>query len=392
MSRGARAVPVKISLPFRGEAGKLSVYVESDLCWCPQRHLEAQRIRNYFRLNGAELSASPSAAGLVVLNTCALLQNLEERALERIAELRKIPGELLVTGCLKKINGKALAAAFGGTALAPRELHKLDALFPGFAVKFRDVPEVCAWPGAEVPEYFSAGRGSDLAGRGHWFVQASSGCEARRRCSYCAVWKSTGPYRSRPLADCLEEARLGAGRPTLHLLDSGAYGTDIGLTFPVLLEGVLGVSGRSRLFVECLNPMWALKYLPDLERLVRGGRVAAIRFAHQSGSDRILRLMNRPYSSAQGLACVEALRKACPRMKLMTQFIVGFPGETERDFALTLDLLRRGRFDGVEAFAYSPRPGTPACSLPGRVPQAEAERRLALLRHLAASPGLGGGR
>jgi MiaB/RimO family radical SAM methylthiotransferase len=365
-----------------------AVYVESELAWCPQRHLEAEKLRRYLRRNGALLTTRPADAAVLILNTCALLGSMEERFLERIKELGKYGGRLVVTGCLKQIAPAALRSVFSGISLGPRELAGIDALFPGFAHKFSGEEEVCAWPGKEVPEYFSASGGkAGLAGKKHWFVQLSQGCETRRRCTYCAVWKSAGAYRSKPLSRVLEEVRRGAGKAQLHLMDSGAYGTDIGLTYPGMLREVLKISGQSGIFIDCINPKWGKEYAGELAELVKGGKIKAIRFAHQSGSDRILKLMNRPYTAQESLECVLALRKANPGLKLMTQFIVGFPSETGEDFKLTMKLLKKARFDGVEAFVYSPRPGTPASLLPRRVSPSTAARRQRVLEALAKKAG-----
>jgi len=373
---------------FSGDPKAMRVYVEAAVPSCPPRHLETEKLRKYFERNKVKLVDSPSKAGIMVLNTCALVESLERRVLERIRELQAFPGKLIVVGCIKYINNKALRAVFDGISLAPKELDQIDSLFPEFKHKFSAEGDVCSWSGPCVPGDFAGDLGkAELSGEKHWFVQASQGCEMSRHCSYCAIWKSTGKYISKPLEVCLEEVKRGVGRKTLHLMDSGAYGTDIGLSFPVLLRAVLHAAGDSGIFLHCLNPKWVIKYEKELAALVRDGRIKNIRFAHQSGSDRILRLMDRPYSARDSLRCVLALKKALPSLKTVTQLMVGFPSETEADFRKTVNLVNEAEFDDLDVFAFSPRPGTAACRLPGRLSPEVIARRVQTLERLVRRAG-----
>lgn len=368
---------------FSGDPRAMKIYVESAVPSCPPRHLETEKLRKYFERNGVKLVDSPSAAGIMVLNTCALLGSLELRVLERIKNLKTFPGKLVVVGCIKYINNKALRSIFDGISLAPKELDQIDSFFPEFRYKFSEEGDACSWAAPHVPGDFAGDLGkADLSREKHWFVQASQGCEMKRHCSYCAIWKSTGKYISKPLETCLEEVRLGGGRKTLHLMDSGAYGTDLGLSFPVLLRAVLHAAGDSGIFLHCLNPKWVIKHEKELADMVRGGRIKSIRFAHQSGSDRILRLMNRPYSAKDSLRCVLALKEACTSLKTITQLMVGFPSETEADFKKTVNLVQEAGFDGLDLFGFSPRPGTPASVMPGRIDADTVARRMDVLGRL----------
>ncbi len=234
----------------------------------------------------------------------------------------------------------------------------------------------------------------ELAGRRErpfqaW-VQIMSGCT--NCCSYCIVPRARGPERSRNLDAIVAEVRGlvddGVREVTLLGQNVNAFGHDLrrggwedAPDFPALLRALDEISGLCRIRFMTSHPkdlsddlVRALAELPSV--------CEHVHLPAQAGSDRVLSAMNRGYSSASYLERVRALRDAIPEVSITTDLIAGFPGETEEEFAETLDLVRQAEFDGAFTFLFSPRPGTAAAEMPGQVP---AEVRSERVQRLVAA-------
>jgi len=217
-------------------------------------------------------------------------------------------------------------------------------------------------------------------------VKIAEGC--RGHCSYCIVRRARGELRSRPPAEVVAAVRraVAAGAVEIFLTaqDTGAYGMDIGCDLPALIGRVNDIGGDFRVRVGMMNPFSIGEMVPQLSAALRLPRV--YRFAHipvQSGSDRVLRLMDRPYTAEGYSALIARLREDVPGITFSTDYITGFPTETDDDFRLTMDDLRRNRPLKVNITRFSPRPGTPAAALPdlpGPVKKARS-RALTALHH-----------
>lgn len=213
------------------------------------------------------------------------------------------------------------------------------------------------------------------------FVSIMQGCEMH--CSYCIVPFTRGEERSRPAADILDEIRRltdrGVKEVTLLGQIVNRYGRDEPVidgrgAFVRLLEAVHEIAGLERIRFTSPHPIGfredlvrAFSYLPKL--------CSHIHFPMQSGSDRILKLMRRPYRQEKYIELCEAMRGARPDLAITTDIIVGFPGETHEDYLLTKAAVERVRFDNAFIFQYSPRPGTPAADMPDQVSLREKEER-----------------
>ena len=224
------------------------------------------------------------------------------------------------------------------------------------------------------------------------WVQIMTGCT--NYCSYCIVPYVRGPEASRPAAAVLEEVRSlaaeGVREVTLLGQNVNAYGKEPSYRgaedFPTLLESVAAVPGIARVRFMTSHP----KDFSDrlIETIAASPQVCEhVHLPVQSGSDRILALMGRRYTRAHYLDLVERLRSAVPGLALTTDLIVGFPSESEEDFEDTQSLVRECGFHAAFTFVYSPRPGTRAADLPGRLAAGEAEERMARLVALVQDQG-----
>jgi len=232
---------------------------------------------------------------------------------------------------------------------------------------------------------------SRVACRTRAFVKVQDGCQ--HRCAFCIVPAARGPSRSREPDAVLEQARLlvdaGHGEITLTGVDLGHYGHDLvpRTSLAALLRGLAEIPGLRWLRLSSVLPAY---FTPELIEVVTGLAVVAphLHVPLQSGSDRILRLMRRPYTARMYRALAERLLAAIPDLALGSDVIVGHPGEDDADFAATLNLVRALPFAYLHVFSYSDRRGTEAARLPGRVDSLTAKERSAALRRLASDKGL----
>ncbi len=217
----------------------------------------------------------------------------------------------------------------------------------------------------------------------HAWVSIAVGCD--NACSFCIVPLVRGPQRSRPIGDVLAEvqglARQGVVEVTLLGQNVNTYGRDLTVPdsprrplFADLLRAVNDVEGIRRIRFTSPHPH---DFTPDVvDAMAQSARVCEhIHFPLQSGSDRILKAMQRSYRGGRYLEWLERIRTAIPGIAVSTDVIVGFPGETEEDFADTLDVVRRARFDQAYTFQYSPRPGTRAATMDDQIPKAVVQER-----------------
>ncbi len=340
----------------------------------------------------------PDAEGadMIILNTCHIREKAAEKVFSELGRLKplkarkeKAGGHMVVAvaGCVAQAEGAEIIARAPHVdiVLGPQTYHRLpemvaqvaragghvlDTEFPAEA-KFDHLPESMTPPGVAA------------------FVSVQEGCD--KFCTFCVVPYTRGAEFSRPVAAVLAEARRlverGAREITLLGQNVNAYhgAADGGGSWGLgrLIGALGGIDDLARIRYTTSHPLDV-----DDELVAAHRDVAALMpFLHlpvQSGSDRVLAAMNRRHGAADYHATVARLRAARPDIALSSDFIVGFPGEGEADFEATLDLVRAVGFAQAYAFKYSRRPGTPAASLPGQVPEAAKAERLARLQALLA--------
>jgi len=343
-------------------------------------------------VRGWQRTGDEKEADLILLNTCSVRRHAEERVLGRLDRYRrekKKRSQLIVgvIGCMAQVWKEKLWERFpkldlilgpGSFARLPEELEKL--FFSGDRVlidRFEDTDEFFRSPSS---------RRSNLQA----WVTVIRGCN--NFCSYCVVPYARGREVSRPPGEIIEEVRsLGErGYKEITLLGQNVNsyrGEDRGgdlVDFPGLLGRLNPVGGIERIRFVTSHPKdispALIAAIAELEKVCE-----SIHFPAQSGSDIILKKMRRGYTRDEYLKRVQELQLAIPGIALASDFIVGFPGETEEDFARTLDLIREVRFDRIFAFAYSPRPKTTAADLDDDIPPAVKSARLQELLALQRS-------
>ncbi len=381
---------------------------------CPRNEMDTAWLFSYFEANGWTITNRASEAETVVVATCAFDGANEGDSLRLLALIRrkmKAGARLIVTGCLAGIVPDRARDRSATVVIAPKDIHRLDEVI-GARVKLRDVPSVNdpgeviryakgCWTGMErcpTARHLAetALRRLDRfrrhpTRRPIFHIRVARGCN--EECSFCAIRFAIGAFRSKPLKDVLAEfeAGLERGYDRFELLadDLGPYGTDLGTNLLELLGEILDRDASFQLILTDLHPQYLVRYRSGLTRLLaaHGEKIDVIRVPIQSGSDRILDLMRRPYATAQVAAAVEELHRGAPLVRLETHILVGFPGETDADFEETLDYLRRVPFDWIRVYQYTDRPGTAATALRDKVPEAVIRRRAKCLnaefRHVA---------
>lgn len=323
-------------------------------------------------------------ADAVIVNTCAVTEKTERKVVRRLSLLQ---GErLIVAGCLpvampESISGLSCRGQLG--LLNRSSAARISDLFYESFIPPRDELLQGSSRDALPPGPFPCG---DLCA----VVNVAEGCNGS--CSYCIVAKARGRLKSRGLEDVVAEveklAALGAAEVQISAQDTAAYGSDIGTNLGQLLERLVRTPGDFRLRVGMMNPNSALLIKDQLLRAYQSPKI--YRFLHipvQSGSEEILRSMGRRYSAANFLKLVSAFRSAHAKITIITDVIVGFPGETDGDFIETLDLVERLQPDKVNITRFSARPGTPAARLydmPDRIKKDRSREMTRLWLEIAA--------
>jgi len=328
----------------------------------------------------------PEEADVIVFNTCSVREKAQEKVfadLGRVRHLKAANPHLMIAvgGCVASQEGAGIVARapFVDVVFGPQTLHRLPALLARRRASGKAQVDV-SFPEIEKFDHLPASRVED----GTALVSIMEGCS--KYCSFCVVPYTRGEEVSRPFEDVLAEvAGLAAqGVKEVTLLGQnvnawrGAIDGEPG-DFAELLRYVSEIDGIGRIRYTTSHPREFTQRLIDAHAELP--RLAPhVHLPVQSGADRVLAAMKRGYTALEYRSIVRRLRNARPGLSLSSDFIVGFPGETDADFAATLALARELEFDASFSFLYSPRPGTPAAELPDPVPQAQKLERLQRLQ------------
>jgi tRNA-2-methylthio-N6-dimethylallyladenosine synthase len=355
---------------------------------CQMNEYDSQKMADLMRAAGGfEATDRPEDADLILFNTCSVRERAQEKVfhdLGRVKTLKQARPDLLigVGGCVASQEGAAIVARapYVDLVFGPQTLHRLPELIdarrgsgrPQVDISFPEIEKFDRLPPARV-EGPSA------------FVSIMEGCS--KYCSFCVVPYTRGEEVSRPFEDVLTEiadlADQGVKEVTLLGQNVNAYrgrtaDGDIA-DFALLLEYVAEIPGIGRIRYTTSHPKEFTQRLIDA--YARIDKLAPhVHLPVQSGSDRVLAAMKRGYTALEYKGIVRRLRAASPEISISSDFIVGFPGETERDLEATLRLVDEVKFDGSFSFVYSRRPGTPAAELADDTPQEVKLARLAQLQ------------
>ncbi len=336
---------------------------------------------------GYEATDDPEAADLILFNTCSVREKAQEKVFSDLGRVKhlKDKGVLIgVGGCVASQEGEEIIkrAPYVDVVFGPQTLHRLPELLaerrrtqaPQVDIRFPEIEKFDNLPPARV-EGVTA------------FVSIMEGCS--KYCSYCVVPYTRGEEFSRPFDDVLTEvaglADQGVREVTLLGQNVNAYrgrmgGTQEMADFATLIEYVAEIPGIERIRYTTSHPNEFTPALIDVYGKV-DKLVSHLHLPVQHGSDRILSLMKRGYTALEYKSIIGRLRAVRPGISLSSDFIVGFPSETQEDFDQLMKLIEDVGYDASFSFIYSPRPGTPAANLPDRTPH---EVKLARLQHLQA--------
>ena len=347
---------------------------------CQMNVHDSERMAGLLEAAGYARAEDPATADVVVLNTCAVRENADNKLYGNLGHLRprKLadPGmQIAVGGCLAQKDRETIVrrAPWVDVVFGTHNVGALPVLLE--RARHNAAAQVEILEALEVfPSTLPARRESAYAG----WVSISVGCN--NTCTFCIVPSLRGTERDRRPGDVLAEVQALAAEGVLEVTLLGqnvnSYGVEFGDrgAFAKLLRACGDVAGLERVRFTSPHPrdftsdvIAAMAQTPNV--------CPQLHMPLQSGSDRVLRAMRRSYRSARFLAILDEVRAAIPDAAISTDIIVGFPGETDDDFAATLDVVAKARFASAFTFQYSPRPGTPAAALPDQLPKAVVQER-----------------
>lgn len=355
---------------------------------CKVNQYESEAVAEELTRRGYRVLTADECCDAYIVNTCTVTAEAARKSRQMVRRLRtRSPGAfIIVTGCLAETAADELAAIAGVDAVVgnTRKLAAVDEL-DRLASSGRNVPSaVLRGIGTLAGSTFEPMKISAFA-RTRVYVKIEDGCE--NRCSYCIIPDARGPVRSKPPAEALAEiaglVRGGAREVVITGIEVASYGRDLGDTsLEDLLTAVDALpeirENNVRVRLGSLEPSLLR---PEFIEKIAALRSLAPHFhiSLQSGCSRTLAAMRRKYNAGHAMQVIEDLRTAIPGVQFTCDVIVGFPGETDADFAETLDFMRRARFLAAHVFPYSPRRGTPAAAMKDQIPEAEKHRRSAVL-------------
>jgi tRNA-2-methylthio-N6-dimethylallyladenosine synthase len=341
---------------------------------------------------GTEATENPAEADIILFNTCSVREKAQEKVFHDLGRVRHLknekPGLLIgVGGCVASQEGEAIIqrAPYVDVVFGPQTLHRLPQLIDERKTSGRPQVDI-SFPEIEKFDHLPPARVDGATA----FVSIMEGCS--KFCSFCIVPYTRGDEVSRPLEDVLTEvaglALQGVKEVTLLGQNVNAYRgaaeDDDTVDLAFLIETIAELPGIERIRYTTSHPREMTQRLIDVH-----GRIAKLatqlHLPVQSGADRVLAAMKRGYTALEYKSIVRKLRAARPDLSLTSDFIVGFPGETEADFQATLKLIEDVGFDGSFSFLYSARPGTPAADLVDDTPQSVKSARLQQLQQLIDS-------
>jgi len=355
---------------------------------CQMNEYDSARLADVLRsAGGYEPTDDPGAADLLLLNTCSVREKAQEKVFSLLGKWRLLklarPGVIIgVGGCVASQEGEGITerAPFVDLVFGPQTLHRLPAMLEQLRSDGRAVVDV-SFPEIEKFDRLPEPRASGATA----FVSVMEGCS--RYCTFCVVPYTRGEEVSRPVAPVLEEIRALAAQGVVEITLLGqnvnAYRGALegggAADLAALIYFVAGVPGIERIRFTTSHPV---EFRDSLIEAYRDVPQLAnhLHLPVQSGSDRVLALMKRGHTVLEYKQKIRRLREARPDISVSSDFIVGFPGETDRDFDATMALIEEIGFDQSFSFIYSRRPGTPAASVPDDVPHAVKHARLERLQ------------
>jgi tRNA-2-methylthio-N6-dimethylallyladenosine synthase len=370
---------------------------------CQMNVYDSQRMAEMLAAEGYEEASAPEAADLIILNTCHIREKAAEKVYSEIGKLKRLKSQrdgqgralrIAVAGCVAQAEGEEMVRRAPAVDLVfgPQTYHRLGHFMGRLDAGQRHLVETALptedkFAHLDSAHLANASRPAPRARAVSAFVTVQEGCD--KFCTFCVVPYTRGAEYSRPVERIEAEVRrlaargvrevtlLGQNVNAFHGAGPDGHAWSLGR----LLDHLSNVEGIERLRYTTSHP----RDMDDELIAVHASNRKVMPYLHlpvQSGSDRVLAAMNRRHTAESYMDVVSRVRAARPDIALSSDFIVGFPGETDQDFALTLDLVEAVGYAQAYSFKYSPRPGTPAAERPDQVPEAVKTERLAALQTL----------
>jgi len=360
---------------------------------CELRLIEATRMYHYFSKNDDlyKITHKPEEADVIIFSTCTFSDTLAEKLLAKVKEFQKYDAELILTGCIAETKKDSLSKFFNGKIIPPKDTNKIGEYFPANKVKFEEIktPNVpleiiygtralCNRnPVVEgIKNGFSKSKIFQITSKkikAHiynnlmeatrfrsrfytfepfFIVRISDGCNEKHPCSSFfgeKIKNAVGPLKSKPIKSCVDEFKKGLQEGykffVLNADDTGAYGLDINSNFAELLDEITKIPGEYNIEIENIKQRWIVEYIDKLEEIVKRKKISCLKILIESGSSRILKIMNRYSNTEKMKDAFLRLKKADPDLSLFTHVVIGFPSETDDDFKSTMDFIKEAGFE-----------------------------------------------
>ena len=348
---------------------------------CPKNLVDSERILTQLKSEGYNIVPSYDDAQLVIVNTCGFIDSAVQESLDTIGEALAENGKVIVTGCL------------GAREDEIRQVHPNVLGITGphsYENVLKQVHEFVPKPKYDPFTMLVPDHGVKLTPKHYAYLKISEGCN--HRCTFCIIPSMRGDLVSRPVGEVLDEAQRlkNAGVKELLVIsqDTSAYGVDVkyrtgfwnGAPVKTSMQSLCEALGEMGIWVR-LHYVYPYPHVDDIIPLMAAGKVLPyLDIPFQHASPRILKLMKRPGQAERVLERIKKWRQICPELTIRSTFIVGFPGETDADFASTLGLVEEIGFVQAYSFKYNRRPGTPAAAMDAQVPETVKNERLEVLQ------------
>lgn len=346
---------------------------------CKVNQYESEAIAEALASHGFDILPHTEVCDVYIINTCTVTAESDRKACQfiRRAVKQNPSARILVTGCLSQVDPQRIAEIDGVDYVCGNS-NKLSVC--DTALRLVNSQKACGSPEIKVEEIDCAGFEKMCIRhfeRTRAYVKIEDGCESK--CTYCIIPSARGKIRSKPMQDILSEVKVlaesGCAEVVLTGIETASYGKDLGDTdLATLLCEVDKIEGIRRVRLGSLDPSLIT---PSFVERIKNVKSLAPHFhlSLQSGSSKVLALMKRKYNADMAMRGIELLRSAIPNVKFTTDVIVGFPGETDADFAESLKFAEKARFLMMHVFPYSKRKGTPAASMPNQIPTQIKKKR-----------------
>jgi tRNA A37 methylthiotransferase MiaB len=378
---------------------------------CYSATLDCDDYKILFENKGYSFTKKVTEASAIIVHSCIVTNYSQQqtiREIEKIIRQKKKNSRLIIGGCVPEWFGHFLKQKYDCEVTSSSDLEQLvknreliseqsgfrkdlqAGLFHRYNRYWRIywkiifvLNKLAGWlvptAGQILNRFFNT---TYAYSPGAYFIRISLGCS--NNCSYCTIKHARAGLKSRPVADIIREmqAAIDHGYREFILVsdDFPSYGTDLNTSYTVLMKKIFDLPGNFKISLYNFNPQTGLANFDEFIKIIKPGRIRSFHYPLQSGSDRILRLMNRQYTREQYLETSRAILEKDPHISLRTDIMSGFPGETENDFKETMEIIRLVPFETINLVTCDDRPDAPSARLPEKVPQKIAQRRLRQFR------------